>query len=304
MARRLGIAALVGSTLSLSAMGLLVRMARDFGGLTSSSVAFVRFLVGASIVLAVSRLGRMPLRTGSVRWLVARGVCGAVGVACFYYGITHVGLAKGTVLTYSFPLWGAVMAAILLKERFRASLVGVLVCAFAGLYLVIVPAEGLAGASARDLVPLVGAVFAGVAVVAIRRLRATDSPLVILLSQCLFGMLLLAYPVVTELPRPEPLGWVLLVAVGITATAGQFMMTYAYRYVSVSEGAPFTMLVPIWNAVMGVVVFGETFTAQGLVGAVLVLGACAYAAIPQKERPPGKPQRDWKDEGGRMKEEG
>lgn len=291
-ARALGIAMLVASGFVLSGMALLVRLSERFEGLTSSSMAFARFLVGAVIMLSVSRVCRVPLRTGSRRWLALRGVCGAVGVACFFYGITHIGLAKGTLLAFSFPLWAAVLALVLLKERARAGLLVVLVCAFAGLYLVIVPAEGLSGTAARDLVPLVGAVFAGVALVSIRRLRATDSSFVILLSQCVFGMLLMAYPVLTDLPHPSSLGWLLMLAIALTATAGQLMMTFSYRYVSVSEGAAFCLLVPVWNTVLGAAVFGEAFAARGLVGTVLVLGACVYAARPSKRRTTGHPTAD------------
>ena len=150
--------------------------------------------------------------------------------------------------------------------------------ALGGLYLVIVPPDGLSGVSASDLVPLGGAVLGGMAIVAVRRLRATDSSFVILLSQCTFGLVLLAWPFAADLPAPPAWGWGLLAAIGLTAAAGQLMLTYAYRHVGVTEAAPFNMLVPVWNTGLAVLVFNETLTASGLAGGMLVVASCAYAA--------------------------
>jgi drug/metabolite transporter (DMT)-like permease len=269
---------LVGSSLTLSCMAMLVRFTRETQGLGIYAVAFVRFLVCAVTVLAVARAGRIPLRTRSLKWLVLRGVFGATAVTIYYHSITHIGLAKATILMHTFPLWAALFARLFLKERPRPLLLAAAAVALGGLYLVIVPPDGLSAVSAGDLVPLGGAVLGGMAIVAVRRLRATDSSFVILLSQCTFGLVLLALPFAADLPAPPAWGWGLLAAIGLTAAAGQLTLTYSYRHVGVTEAAPFNMLVPVWNTVLAVLVFNETLTASGFAGGILVVASCSYAA--------------------------
>ncbi len=276
--RALALALLVGSSLTLSCMAVLVRFTKETQGLGIYAVAFVRFFVCAVTVLAIARARRISLRTRSLRWLVLRGVFGATAVTIYYYSITHVGLAKATILLHTFPLWAALFARIILKEKSRPLLLAAAAVALIGLYLVIVPPDGLSAVSAGDLVPLGGAVLGGMAIVAVRRLRATDSSFVILLSQCTFGLVLLAWPFAADLPSPPAWGWGLLVAIGLTAAAGQLMLTYSYRHVGVTEAAPFNMLVPVWSTVLAVLIFNETLTGSGLAGGILVVASCAYAA--------------------------
>lgn len=112
--RALGIAMLVGSSLTLSCMAVLVRFTKETQGLGIYAVAFVRFLVCAVTVLAIARASRIPLRTRSLKWLVVRGVFGATAVTIYYHSITHVGLAKATILMHTFPLWAALFARLFL----------------------------------------------------------------------------------------------------------------------------------------------------------------------------------------------
>ena len=107
----------------------------------------------------------------------------------------------------------------------------------------------------------------------------TDSSLVIFLSQCGFGVALLAIPFALDLPRTSVGGWALMIGIGAGASAGQLMLTAAYKYVKIAEGAAFSMLTPVFNAMLGGLVFHEEITGRAIAGGVLVIGACVYAAL-------------------------
>ena len=82
--RSLGLLMLTGAAVSLTAMSLLVRLADDCGGLTTSNVAFFRFLMGALAAVAIARARGERLRTRNPVWFVLRGAVGAAAVWLFF----------------------------------------------------------------------------------------------------------------------------------------------------------------------------------------------------------------------------
>jgi drug/metabolite transporter (DMT)-like permease len=59
-------------------------------------------------------------------------------------------------------------------------------------------------------------------------------------------------------------------------------MTYAYKHVGATEGSLLSMLTPVLNAVMGLLVFHEPVSMRALAGCAIVLAGCSYAAIPPR----------------------
>ena len=133
-----------------------------------------------------------------------------------------------------------------------------------------------------QLLALLGGLLSAIAVVAIRKLQATDSPYMIYLAQCVFGMLVIGYPTATSsFAFALPL-WLVLAGIGILATVAQLLMTTAYRDVPATEGSLLAFMVPVINSVLGIVVFGETMQPMTIAGALIVLAACAYVALRER----------------------
>ncbi len=283
--RSLGLLMLTGAAVSLTAMSLLVRLAKECGGLTTSSVAFFRFLMGALAAVAIARARGERLRTRNPVWFVLRGAVGAAAVWLFFYGIATVGLAKGAIYFHTYPLWAALIALVVLRERPTLGILGAAAVAFAGLALVMWPEGGLGDFAPADLIALSGGVLAGFAVVGIRKLRATDGSLVVLFSLCVFGLLVSVPGTVASPPEAGLAGWSLVIGVGVFATAGQLMLTWAYKHVRIGEAAPFTMLAPVLSAVLGVALLDETMTLRAIAGGALVVAACTYASTAKRPAP-------------------
>jgi len=280
--RSLGFLALAGSAAALAAMSLLVRLAKTDFGLAPSTVAFFRFLIGALAVVAIARARGESLRPHSRLWFVLRGTVGAVAVWLFFYGIAEVGLAKGAIYFHTYPMWGALMAVVVLRERLTLRVIGAAGIGFGGLALVMWPEGGLGQIAPADLIALLGGVLAGFAVVAIRKMRATDGSLVVFLSLGIFGTLVTAPAMVASPPRTGLAGWALIVGVGVLATAGQLLLTWAYRHVRVGEAAPFAMLGPVLSALAGVFILREPLCTCAIAGGAVVIAACTYASMARR----------------------
>ena len=276
-----GILLIISSTAIFSLMAVLVRIANQSFGVNGWLTAEIRFIVSIAVVLAMSAWLRDPLKFVNLRWLFIRGLLSGAAVIIYFYSITRIGLAKAAILTYSYPLWAGLFAPLLLKDRIAPGLWIALISAFIGLYLIIVPAAGLQSIAWHDLLALGGGLITGWAILSIKKLHATDSSRAILFSQCFFGLMIVAVPAQAggyAFPGPA---WIALLGVGLCAATAQLLMTHAYKFIGATTGALLSMLTPVNNMWLGLLLFQEPVSARMLVGCIVVIACCTYAAIPQ-----------------------
>ncbi len=267
------------SSVLFSAMSLLVPFTKE---VSAFIIAAARFVTGIVVILGVAALGRASIKAVNKPWLIVRGVIGATSVYLLYRGIMTLGLGKGTVLNYTYPVFAALLAPLMLKERLTWDVLVAAVVAFFGIWLVIRPTGGGAGAfsfSVNDLLALLGGLLSAVAVVAIKKLRETDTSSIIYLAQCVFGLLVVGVPTATSSFAFAGIEWLILLGIGLIATIAQLTMTWAYKHVPATEGSLLAFLTPVLNVLLGVLVFGEKLQATTLLGSALVLLCCAYVAF-------------------------
>jgi drug/metabolite transporter (DMT)-like permease len=273
-----GMLVMAASSVLFSAMSFLVPLA---GPASSAVVTTARFVIGILIIAGFAVSGFTRLSPKNWLWLIVRGIIGAASVFLFFRGIAKLGLGRGTVLNYTYPIFAALFAPLLLRERLHADVIVAIGVAFVGIYLVLNPGNILS-IGREGLLALLGGAMSGVAVVAIKKLRETDSPSVIYLAQCVFGLLVVAYPTATSSFAFSPVTWIVLAAIGVLATAAQLLMTWAYKHVPATEGSLLAFLGPVLNVLLGVVAFGEILRPATLAGSLLVLASCLYVAFREK----------------------
>lgn len=236
----------------------------------------VRFAIGTLVCLGIFATGRDRPRWTSWPWLIGRGVIGGLAVILLYWSIQNVGLGKAQMLSYTYVVFAAVMAVPVLGERLRPAQWLAVLAALGGAVL-LCDMKGLRF-EPRDLVALLSAFCSAIAVICVTRCRATDTSTNIFWSQSLFGAGIAAWPTVTHWAPPTLVQWGWLMAIGLTAAAGQLAMTYAYKHTGASQGSLLSLITPVLSAVTGVLYFQEHFSGGFLVGSALILGACAYMA--------------------------
>ncbi len=284
-----GMLTMAASSAIFSAMSLLV----PYAAVSTYIVASSRFVTGGIAIAVMAALGFIKLRPMNLPWLIVRGLFGSISVYLFYLGIVRLGLGMGTVLNYTYPVFAALLAPVLLREKLQPDVIVAVVLSFLGIYLVVNPSGiqavlggggpgSLFSFSTAGLLSLLGGFFAAVAVVAIKKLRETDNSSVIYLAQCVFGALVIGYPTASSSFAFPPIMWLILLAIGCLATIAQMMMTEAYAHVSATEGSLLAFLVPVLNVALGALVFGETMQPLALAGSVAVLASCAYVALRER----------------------
>ena len=163
---------MAASSVLFSAMSLLIPLTRS---VNTSLVASARFVTGIVVILGLALAGFTRMKPVNRWWLIVRGLIGATSVYFFFRGITILGLGKGTVLNYTYPVFAALLAPLMLKEKLSWDVVAAVLVSFVGIALVVNPGR-LNGIGVEELLALLGGILSGVAVVAIKKLRETDTP--------------------------------------------------------------------------------------------------------------------------------
>src|SRR5512138_2635665 len=100
-----GVMAMLASDVLFSVMSAITRFN---SGIPALWYTVFRFSFGMAIILALCLLGKARLTFKNKKDLLIRGLFGAISVILLYWPIQLIGLAKTSVLYYTYPVFAAV----------------------------------------------------------------------------------------------------------------------------------------------------------------------------------------------------
>src|SRR5690606_16685379 len=210
---------------------------------------------------ALLRRAKVPPLGHHKPLLLLRGGLGFGGLVCFFYAVTTLPLAEVTVIHYLNPIFTAVLAALLLKERMGPLLVGALLVGLAGVARVARPSFLFGGGSSLPplgvAAALTGSLVAAGAYTTVRQLRKTDHPLVIV-----FYFSLVAVPaslplVIPVFVMPRGIEWLWLLLIGVMTQIAQVHMTRGLALVPAGPGTAVGYVQIAFAASWGALFFAE-----------------------------------------------
>lgn len=253
--------------------------------MTPPTVAAGRVVLGAATLLVVLRLEGVELpRDRSVwrRFAVTGLFASVLPFTALAWGEERITSALASVLNATTPLFTAIIAGMIGRERLRAVQVVGLATGLAGVGLAAgIGRDDLAGSTITgSLAPLFAAFCYGIAFVYVQRHLLHLPPTVAATGQLTTAaIMLLPVAVVTSVTGgfdPTPTRVVSVVLLGIGGT-GLAMMIY-YRVVAdlgATKAALVTYLAPVVAVAAGIVVLDEPFGWRLLVGGAVVLASVA-----------------------------
>ncbi len=262
------------------------RMLNAVGHLSSMQVASARALIGGLGLVAVGALLRRPLPQGTpaFRRIGAMAALTVVFQACFFAAVSLGSISIATLVTLATTPVTVTIVQAIRRHHVRASAVGIVALALAGLALLVGPSP--AGGPVL-LVALLGAA-AGVSFATMTLINAHPAPGGDPLSMTgvaflVGGLALLAaafaLPGTPPVPWSAPLvGW--LVVLGLVCTAAPYGLYFTgLLRASAALGALFALLEPLTATLIASLAFGERLTPAGWLGAALLVSAVAMAAV-------------------------
>lgn len=270
------------STLFFATMGVCVKLASAQYG--TGEIVFYRGLVGAlAIALLTLRQGG-NLRTPVPALHLRRGASGVAALCLWFYAIGGLPLATAMTLNYMSSVWIALFIAggalVLGRGRVDARLVATVLAGFAGVALVLRPT--LAQQQLwHGLMGLLSGLLAATAHLQIAALgRAGEPEYRTVFYFSLGGTAVGAGLMLLQGMQPHtPAGLALLLAVGLSATAAQLLLTRAYATGRPLVNASLQYLGIVFSVLYGVVLFDDAVTGMSLAGMTLIVAAGLAATL-------------------------
>jgi drug/metabolite transporter (DMT)-like permease len=247
--------------------------------ITPLTLAFLRFAIGAVVLLAGLALFRRDLLRVSRRDVPYLALLGAIFYGAFPItfnaGLRYIPASRAALILATMPLWTVMLARTLARERLsRRQLAGVLI-SIAGVAVVMVNRGASGGSTRGDLLLVATAVLGAIYNVLARRAVLRHGGMTVTVYAMIFGSLVLAPALAT--PPPLHVGalgagsiWLVLF-LGIPGGALAFTLwTSALRRLSPTQVAVYINLNPLAATALAATVLHEQLSAAFVVGFVAV----------------------------------
>lgn len=257
-------------------MGVCVKLAAPL--YAPGELVFYRSLMGAAVMMWLARRTGGSLRTTVPGMHFWRSATGVISMGLWFYAIGVLPLATAVTLNYMSSVWMALFliggTVALGTKRIDGRLIFAVLLGFAGVALILRPTI-----EARQLwggvIGLLSGIIAALAYLQLQAIGRSGEPEYrIVFYFSVAGLIGGAISFLwTGVHGHTVVGVVLLLAVGLLATAAQLLMTRAYGTGSALVNASLQYLGIVYSFVYGVLLFGDRITWMALLGMVLIVAA-------------------------------
>jgi drug/metabolite transporter (DMT)-like permease len=191
------------------------------------------------------------------------------------WAVAVLPLTTAITLGFSQVLFLSVLALVFLKEPVGRHRITAVIIGFVGVIIVMRP--GVDGfANLYTLIPIAGAFGGAVAFSCVRKLSQTESTETILAYQAIFVGLVAGVSLFWLWKTPDFDGWVLLIGMGVVATAANWVGVKALRLGEASVVGNIEYMKLIYATILGYFIFSEIPDGYTLAGASVIVVASVY----------------------------
>lgn len=251
-------------------------------------VTFFRNIFGVAIILAALWHTPTKSRGGKPLLLFFRGFIGFLALLAYFYDMAYIPLGVAVTYNKTSPLFLAFFAWLFLNEKLPKSAILALVFGFLGIVFIAKP-EGLS-LSKYDLLGIFSGIGAALAYTSIRELKnyydtrvialsfmaiGTLGPIVFMVAANLFTFDTSLDFMFAKFTLPHGVQWLYIVALGVSATVSQLLMTKAYSLSKAGIVGTITYTQILFGVIIGTALgdsFPDSYTLLGM-GCIVVAGA-------------------------------
>src|SRR6185295_8894501 len=242
-------------------------------------IVWARYASNLAVLLAfLAARGELGLlRTARPGLQFARGLLLALATLLFFTSLSVLPLADANAIGFAMPLFVAALAVPMLGERLEMPRLVAILAGLAGALIIVRPGSELFTPYA--LLPLGMAVCNALYQILTRKIAGVEPPLTSLVWGAIVGAVLLsaAAPFVWVTPREASHG-ALILAIGVLASVGHFLLIKSYEFAGASLLAPYTYTALVWAMLSGWLVFGDFPDGVSLVGMGVIVLSGLYLA--------------------------
>ena len=277
-----GILLVVLSTVFLASSDAMAKYATL--RLSAIEVAWMRYVVFVAIMcpIVIAMGPRRALSTTRPALQLVRGVA-LVGSSLFFMSsLRLLPIAEATATGFVAPVFVTLLSILFLREsvglrRWIATITGLI-----GVLIVMRP--GTSAFQPGALLVIASALCWSSSLVVTRRMAGHESNVTTMAYSALCGLVVISALLPFVYVQPTPAEIVLGICIGISSTAGHWLVVAAYRNADASVLAPLTYVQAISATVLGYVVFGEVPNAWTITGAAVIISSGLYIAHRERAR--------------------
>ncbi|HEY1076706.1 MAG TPA: DMT family transporter [Fontimonas sp.] len=288
--------ALIAGAVLIGLAPIFVRLA----AVGPTSAAFWRLALALPVLgLLLWRLRPEPqaraLASGHLPWLWLAGLCFAADLVLWHQALRYTSVANATLLSNVAPVFVALAAWLIFRERSGGRFVIGLLLAMAGAALLVadsleIGVETVVG----DLLGIASAVFYAGYLLTVSRQRRWFTTVQVMFWSTLVGALVTAPLALLQgetLLPPDQHAWLMLAGLALLShVGGQGLIAYALAHLPATFSSVSLLVQPVAAALFAWVLLGERFGLQQAVGGAIVLGGillCRLSMQPTAKPGPG-----------------
>lgn len=265
------------STFAFACMNAIVKFLTD---IDSFQIVFFRSISSLFFTFGFLIKNKIPIIGSNNKLLILRGVVGVTSMTLFFMSVKYLSVGTAVSLRYTAPVFAAIFAVLLLRERIKPIQWLLFLIALAGVFIL----KGLDTQlnSYGLLLVLLAAITSGFVYVIINKIGKSEHPVVVvnyfMVIATVFGGVMSIFNWV----NPEGIEWVLLSALGLFGYFGQVYMTKAFQIASTNQVAPIKYVEVIFTVLFGIFLFGEIYTLWSILGISMIIIALVLNALYKK----------------------
>lgn len=242
--------------------------------MSSVEVTFWRNAIGLIVIALISFNKPIHNVGGKPITLIFRGVIGTVALLTFFYTISATTLSNAIVYAKTEPIFTALLAFFLLREKLQSGALFAIFIGFAGVAML----SGM-NLGYLHIMGILTGFLSALAYTSVRSLKACYDERTVVLSFMLSGVLIPLFLMFTAQyitsdffafalsPFVEPSGydWLWIALMGVAAAYGQIYMTRAYFYAKAGIISTVSYSVVLFATLFGVIL-GDMFPTPMVIG--------------------------------------
>ena len=255
-----------------------IRWAAQYVSLDPAFFVFVRFVSGFILVNIVLLSKGQSLRAKRYDLLAGRAIANTIAVYCFYMAVSKTTLAQANILNMTYPVFVALFSWIFLRQQRDILMTAGALVAFVGIWLVL--ARGPLTFCWTHIWGLASGISAAWAIIFLNLSRRHHDTQTVLFYLFGLGAILTytAFPSVIFWPGKDE-AYFLALCSGL-AIAGQYCITFGYRYVTAVEGGIISSSRILLAAILGPFIAADpVLLLRGWIGAAIIMGVNILLAV-------------------------
>jgi drug/metabolite transporter (DMT)-like permease len=247
-------------------------------------IGFFRCLIGFLVLAPVlwRHGGFAVMRTRRLGLHMLRGALNAGGMLLFFWAVSLAPLATVSAIGFTAPLFAALLAILVLGEKVGLRRWSGLIIGFLGTLLILRP--GADSVDTGAMLALASSVLWASAMITIKRLTATESPLAITAWAAVFVGVVSLVPALFVWRWPSGEAWLWLLLIGALGSVIQMCFAKAFSLADTSVVLPFDFLKLVWAGLLGFLIFAEVPDVWTWAGGTVIFASSVYIAYRERKR--------------------